>query len=284
MSGRYPPSSDITGWYRRNSFASITINLTQSVKIKLLGIFILALSIALCSGQAPSQKKPLTNADVLQMVKAGLAEGVIVAAIQSNPANYDTSPTALIDLNKQGVSAKVQEAMLAAQKPAQAPPGANAGAATIASLNRVFLLDGTERTEMKQNKGEFDQFAAPFIFKIFIKFEGRNADFRVTNRSPVFEMSLPGNWVAAEHVKLVKPDVQKARRELPVQGVAGPGVPIKPDKKANVALSYEEVRIETAVGVETAVIRVKPVKPLPTGEDVLTVDQTYYCFGVDAAK
>ena len=83
------------------------------------------------------------------MVKAGLAEGVIVAAIQSNPANYDTSPTALIDLNKQGVSAKVQEAMLAAQKPAQVPAGANAGAATIGSLNRVFLLDGTERTEMK---------------------------------------------------------------------------------------------------------------------------------------
>jgi len=254
------------------------------MKIKLLGIFILALSIAFCSGQAPSQKKPLTNADVLQMVKAGLAEGVIVAAIQSNPANYDTSPTALIDLNKQGVSAKVQEAILAAQKPA--PPSAreSAGAAMVPSLNRVFLLDGTERKEMKQNKGDLDTFAAPFFVKIFIKFEGRNADFRVTNRSPVFEVSLPGNWVASEHVKLVKPDVQKERRELPVQGAAGPGVPIKPDKKANVALAYEEVRKESAAGVETAVIRIKPLKPLQTGEYVLTVDQTYYCFGVDGVK
>jgi hypothetical protein len=260
------------------------MNLTQFMKIKLLGIVILVLSIALCFGQAPSQKKPLTNEDVLQMVKAGLAEGVIVAAVQSNPANYDTSLTALIDLNKQGVSAKVQEAMLAAQKPAPASPPPSAGAASVASLNRVFLLDGTERTEMKQNKGEFDTFAAPFFVKIFIKFEGRNADFRVTNRSPVFEMSLPGNWVAAEHVKLVKPDVQKERRELPIQGAAGPGVPIKPDKKANVALSYEEVRKEAATGVETVVIRVKPLKSLQTGEYVLTVDQTYYCFGVDGVK
>jgi len=53
----------------------------------------------------------------------------------------------------------------------------------------------------------------------------------------------------------VKPDVQKERRELPIQGAAGPGVPIKPDKKANVALSYEEVRKETVTGVEMVVIR-----------------------------
>jgi len=254
------------------------------MKTKLLGIFVLASSLALCSGQTPAQKKPLTNADVLQMVKAGLAETVIVAAIQSSPANYDTSAVALIDLNQQSVSAKVQEAMLAAQKPAQAPPGANAGAATIASLNRVFLLDGTERTEMKQNKGEFDTFAAPFFVKIFIKFEGRNADFRVTNRSPVFEMSLPGNWVASEHVKLVKPDMQKTRRELPVQGMAGPGVPIKPDKKANVALTFEEVRKESAGGMEVAVQRAKVSKPVSPGEYVLCIDQTYYCFGVDGGK
>src|SRR2546426_414283 len=67
---------------------------SQSMKTKLLGILVLASSLMLCSGQTPAQKKPLTNADVLQMVKAGLAEAVIVAAIQSNPANYDTSPTA----------------------------------------------------------------------------------------------------------------------------------------------------------------------------------------------
>ena len=100
---------------------------------------------------------------------------------------------------------------------------------------------------MKQNKGEFDTFAAPFVFKFFIKFEGRNAVMRLTNRSPVFEMSLPGNWVPSEHVKLVKPDVQKERRELVVQGVAG-------------------------------------LKPLQAGGYILTVDQTYYCFGVDALK
>ena len=103
------------------------MNPQQFMETKLLWIFVLASSLALCSGQAPAQKKPLTNADVLQMAKAGLAEAVIVAAIQSNPGNYDTSPTALIDLNKEGVSAKVQEAMLAAQKPSQTAPSANAG-------------------------------------------------------------------------------------------------------------------------------------------------------------
>jgi hypothetical protein len=53
--------------------------------------FLLACSIAM----AQQQKKPLTNADVITMIKAGLAESTIVLSIQQSTSNFDTSPEAL---------------------------------------------------------------------------------------------------------------------------------------------------------------------------------------------
>src|SRR5436309_13557215 len=133
------------------------------MKIKsLVSVIVPAIIFLRGSVLAQQEKKPLTNADVEQMDKEGLAETVVIAAIQSHSANYDTSPAALIELNKQGVSAKVQEAMIGANKPAQPVP-ATSGAehsqqsfAVAGALYHAFLIDGTERVEMKQNKGEID--------------------------------------------------------------------------------------------------------------------------------
>ena len=60
------------------------------------------------------QKNPLTNADVIKMVKAGMAESTIVAAIAANDTQFDLSSTGLQALNQAGVSSKVIRAMLAA--------------------------------------------------------------------------------------------------------------------------------------------------------------------------
>lgn len=54
----------------------------------------------------------MTNADVVEMVTAGLPESTIVLAIQQSQTNFDTSPKALILLKKQSVSQKILEAML----------------------------------------------------------------------------------------------------------------------------------------------------------------------------
>jgi len=69
-----------------------------------------------------AQQKALTNTDVINMVKGGLAESVVISAIQVNPANYDVSPAALLALKKAGVTQKEQAAMLAAMKAAVAAP------------------------------------------------------------------------------------------------------------------------------------------------------------------
>jgi len=55
------------------------------------------------------QKPPLTNADVVKMVKASVPESVIVSSIQSSPAKFDRSPDALLALHRAGVSQKILE-------------------------------------------------------------------------------------------------------------------------------------------------------------------------------
>lgn len=80
---------------------------------------------------SPPQKgedKPLNNADVVSMVKAGLAESTVILAIQHSSTAFDTSPQELISLQGQGVPQKVLDAMLNAGNEKAASPAGQASA------------------------------------------------------------------------------------------------------------------------------------------------------------
>jgi len=105
-------------------------------------------------------KKPLTNDDVVQMVKAGFDEATIVKAIQANETNFDASVDALVALKTAGASKPIIDAMLEAEArnkdaasaavPAAAatpPNDANAQPAVSNSseaASKVVLKEGTE--------------------------------------------------------------------------------------------------------------------------------------------
>jgi len=82
------------------------------------------------------QHKTLTNKDVSDMVKQGLADDVIIKVIQASDTSFDTSPDALAQLQTSGVSQGVLDAMAKAQS-AKAS-GANPPAAS----NTSALMDG----------------------------------------------------------------------------------------------------------------------------------------------
>jgi hypothetical protein len=67
-------------------------------------------------------KKSLTNDDVLQMVKAGFQESMIIKAIEANETNFDVTVECIIDLKNAGVSQPIIEAMLAAETKKRAAP------------------------------------------------------------------------------------------------------------------------------------------------------------------
>jgi hypothetical protein len=78
---------------------------------------VLAAVLLLAAGAVFSQSnKPLTNDDVVQMVKGGFDESTTIAAIDAAQTNFDTSVQALMALKAAGVSEKVISSMLAATK------------------------------------------------------------------------------------------------------------------------------------------------------------------------
>ena len=66
------------------------------------------------------ETKPLTNDDVLAMVKAGLSAEIITAKIKASPDRFDTSPTTLAQLKNAGVPDGVILAMVEAVPTKQA--------------------------------------------------------------------------------------------------------------------------------------------------------------------
>lgn len=73
-----------------------------------------------CLGVASAQQT-LTNSSIVQMVKAGLSESVVVDAIHTQPHRFSLSTPDLIALKQAGVSDAILAAMLTAAAPQPAP-------------------------------------------------------------------------------------------------------------------------------------------------------------------
>ena len=85
--------------------------------LKLLGrIGVILLLAASASALVAAQNRnaaPLTNDDVIRMVRAKLSTGVILTTVQSASFDFDLSPTGLIALKEAGVEEQIIEAMQA---------------------------------------------------------------------------------------------------------------------------------------------------------------------------
>lgn len=74
-------------------------------------IFCLALVAAPVAAQQSSER-PLTNASIVKLVRAGFKEKLLIAIIRSRPNRFDLSPDRLIELKRNGVPEKIIMAML----------------------------------------------------------------------------------------------------------------------------------------------------------------------------
>jgi hypothetical protein len=111
--------------------------------ILMLSISVAVMAFPQAQSQEPNAAKPqpivtpLTNTDILEMLKAGLAADIIVAKIKSSPMNFDTSPAALAELK----AANVPDAVILAM--VNGPTASATGAGTSAD-GAANVPDGTE--------------------------------------------------------------------------------------------------------------------------------------------
>ena len=86
---------------------------TYQLRFALVLMFVVAFA-ASCLAQAAGDAG-LTNADIVKMMKAGIPESIIVREIRMSGAQLSTTPSALIQLKKQGASEGILSAVLDSQ-------------------------------------------------------------------------------------------------------------------------------------------------------------------------
>jgi hypothetical protein len=234
---------------------------------------------------AQQPMKPLTNADVVTLIKGQMPEDVVVSLIQQSHTNFDTSPQALIELKNQGATPKVLDAMLRASK-SPAPTSAN-DAETIPQ--GVVLIHDSERRQMNQaaanlrvTTGGINPLGKARGKKAFA---GKQSPLRFSDRSPTFEVPLYGDVYPSDHIALVKFSVKSDRREIEIGSFgAFSGSKSGFNKDDVVPITIDEIKPNAAGPAYYKLYRIKVVNPLAPGEYALVHDRSFYDFGVDAIK
>ncbi|HTX14761.1 MAG TPA: hypothetical protein VMD77_05650 [Candidatus Baltobacteraceae bacterium] len=102
--------------------------------------------------QAPQEiAKPLTNADVLDMLKAGLSQEIVIAKIKASSCEFDTAPAALKELKAANIPDAVILAMVQAPSEVPAQEGTSV-ASPIPSLHATAKDEpsGSARVDCNQ--------------------------------------------------------------------------------------------------------------------------------------
>src|SRR5262245_26747944 len=228
----------------------------------------LAASLLAASSAALFAQETLTNQSVVEMVKAGLSERVIIAKIRTSPTNFDTSTDALIALKKNGVSEKVIETIMsptAAAAPV-APPAAPSGSVAAAppaagyapSRPTVFLVVGGKEVELTASGGEVQRNRTPYSRSTELVIAGNKAKNRTPERQPVFVVtSEPGE------MPLVRLDPGKSDRNLKIGSRSR--VPYAGSTSTR-GLRSEDRLEGSAERDSRGLYRIRPRAPLASGE------------------
>jgi hypothetical protein len=177
-------------------------------------------SIFLTGTTVLAAAKPLANSDVVAMLKAGLPENTIILSIQQSPSKFDTAPQSLILLKKQGVNAKIIDAMLKKQSGAGTAK-ATAVASAPSTFNGVRVIINGESVAMKRGRvlrrsssGWLSLVTAFGDSKNRAVLEGNASRLRIKDTKPVFEVALPEDVAPEGYINLLRLEVKGDRRQI----------------------------------------------------------------------
>lgn len=151
----------------------------------------------------------LTNKEVAEMVKAGLAPDIIVAKIRSSPSRFDTTPNTLAELKTAGIPDSVIMAMV--QSTGEPAPGPIAAAPEV----EVKISDGTEVEIQLQNtlSGQEAKVGDIVDFTIVraVQINGVTVfDRDASARARVTTAKKAGRWGKAGKLEWAMQDIQAA--------------------------------------------------------------------------
>ena len=230
-----------------------------------LGLVLVAAMCLSLPASISLAQEVLTNDSVVQMVKAGLPEAVVIAKIKSTATKFDLKTDSLVNLKKAGVSDKVLEAMVAAgsgSPTAGAMPAAPAPAVAAGALKNqevIYQLVGDRYVEMFATSANLETNMAFFQSKSEVVLEGRKAQYRTTEKRPVFLSTY-----SSTDAPLVRLKPGDAHNDRNLKIGSGAFMPFGGTQKMGVR-NEDKIAI-TIERDPRGFYRVTPAAPLPPGE------------------
>jgi hypothetical protein len=168
----------------------------KMMRVLLTVVLVVALGVSM-PGAISIAQELLTNDSVIQMVKGGLPEAVVIAKIRSTPSKFDLKTDSLVGLKKAGVTDKILEAMVSAGSggaaassssaaATPAPPAPALAAGALKTQDVIYQLVGGKYVEMFATSANLETNMAFFSSKSEVVLEGRKAPYRTTEKQPVF--------------------------------------------------------------------------------------------------
>lgn len=252
--------------------------------LEVFAVLLLATAFGTLSAQTPQSpggERPLTNADVVKVMKLGLGDDVIIAKInQARAIDFDLSPDGLTKLKSDGVSKDVIAAMLKrASPPSQsAPPASQTSPATGSVASDVRLRSKDSEIQLVGRRGELITRSAVFTFLRFVEFPGATSKTRVADHRPMILARLQDDPKSSlTYLVKLESDMKDDKRTLKIGkgkafSVSSEG---SPDSDWTVPFDYEQ---ESA-----GVWRIVPKADLKPGEYGFFIGgvRILYDFGVD---
>ena len=164
----------------------------STIRALLILVLVAAVGLSL-PGATSLAQEVLTNDSVIQMIKAGLPEAVVIGKIKSTATKFDLKTDSLVSLKKAGVSDKVLEAMVASGSGSApttgampAPPAPAMAAGALKNTDVIYQLVGGKYVEMFATSANLETNMAFFQSKSEVVLEGKRAQYRTTDKQPVF--------------------------------------------------------------------------------------------------
>lgn len=130
----------------------------------------------------------LTNAAIVEMVKAGLSNTVVVLKIQAAVGRFDTSTDGIVSLKRQGVPDQIIEAILQKQSNAESPASSTPAP--------EIVLHGSAPGELPQRLSEapYTQSLSVGLFSVGFKtvIPGKHSMAETLDQRPAIDIRIVG--------------------------------------------------------------------------------------------
>lgn len=120
-------------------------------------VLALGLSFAAVNVKAQTEEKPLSNWDIIRMVKGKIDESIILTKIRTTNNSFDTSPDGLLQLKNAKVKKNIIEAMMVASQSQRFSSSPSLNSSTLSSSSSVeksigdIIHDKTIQTRTSQS-------------------------------------------------------------------------------------------------------------------------------------